>query len=96
MSQGGKPDVYAALASNFCYGRCFLITESGKMGIGPSASKVGDSVALLSSGGVPYIIRRDGDNWLMVGESHVHGVMSGEAIEDYLVGRLRMEELNFH
>ncbi|KAH6842018.1 HET domain-containing protein [Alternaria alternata] len=96
MSQGGEPAVYAALAGNFCYSRCFLITENGHMGIGPSASEIGDNVAVIPGGGVPYIIRRERDYWLFVGESYVHGVMSGEAIEDYLVGRIPMEELSFH
>jgi hypothetical protein len=96
MSQGGEPGMYSALASNFCYSRCFLLTETGKMAIGPSDSKVGDSVAVIPGGGVPYIIRHESDHWLLVGESYVHGVMSGEAVEDYHGGRLRMEEFDFH
>ncbi|EMD93593.1 hypothetical protein COCHEDRAFT_1212288 [Bipolaris maydis C5] len=68
-SENGEPEQYAALARNFCYGRCFFITSAGRMGIGPSDSKVNDTVAIIPGGGVPYIIRPEADDWLFVGES---------------------------
>ncbi|KAK7959733.1 uncharacterized protein PG986_004587 [Apiospora aurea] len=48
---------YVALARNFCFNRTFLITTDGKMGLGPSAAQSGDTVAVISGGGVPFVLR---------------------------------------
>lgn len=74
----GDATQYAALARNFCYARAFLVTATGRMGIGPSDSQLGDSVAEIPGGGVPYLLRPNGEAWTFVGEAYVYGVMSGE------------------
>lgn len=50
------------------------------MGIGPSDSRIGGTVAIIPGGGVPYIIRQQGSSWVLVGESYIHGLMDGEAV----------------
>jgi hypothetical protein len=94
-SESGDPDEYAALARNFCYSRCFFITLAGRMGIGPSDSKVNDIIAVIPGGGVPYIIRPEGSDWLLVGESYVHGVMRGELVQEHIRGGIQMGALSF-
>lgn len=81
FSDGGESEEYAVLARNYCFNRCFIMTSAGRMGIGPSDTCVGDTVAITFGGGVPYIIRPRGASWDFVGESYVQGLMNGEAIQ---------------
>jgi hypothetical protein len=78
---GGDSTQFAALARNFCYARSFLITKSERMGIGPSDSRVDDSIAVIPGGGVPYLLRPDGEAWTFVGEAYLNGIMDGEVVE---------------
>jgi hypothetical protein len=52
------------------------------MGLGPEALCVGDVIAVLLGGPVPYVLRPNSDGWSFrfIGETYVHGVMSGEAL----------------
>jgi hypothetical protein len=42
----------------------------------------GDSVAIQLSGKTPYILRQQGEHFLLVGETYVHGLMKGGGLED--------------
>jgi hypothetical protein len=60
------------------------VTEKGRLGLFPRHSEVGDSVCVLASGHVPFLLRaaeesRDG-RFRLVGECFVHGIMEGEAV----------------
>ncbi|KAI1129790.1 hypothetical protein F5Y10DRAFT_237644 [Nemania abortiva] len=81
QSMGGDPQAYAALASNFCLGRKFIATHHGRMGIGPTGTQPGDLIFVLFGGGVPYILRKQESGFLFVGESYIHGLMGGEAVQ---------------
>jgi hypothetical protein len=48
--------------------------------LGPEQTQVGDTVCILLSGRVPYILREVGTGeHLLLGESYLHGIMEGEA-----------------
>jgi len=59
------------------------------MGLGPWDTKVGDKMSVLLGLNVPLIWRgkkediREG--WEVVGEIYVHGIMDGEAIEEWKI-----------
>jgi hypothetical protein len=61
--------------------RAFFFTEKGYMGLGLSSMEEGDLVYVLSGGQVPFILRPAilAEGFSLVGESHVHGIMDGEA-----------------
>ncbi|KAI0855014.1 HET domain-containing protein [Xylaria cubensis] len=81
LSMDGDPEAYAALASNFCLGRKFIVTLEGRMGIGPTGTQPGDLIFVIFGGGVPYILRKQQSGFLFVGESYIHGLMNGEAVQ---------------
>ncbi|UPK95878.1 hypothetical protein LCI18_006813 [Fusarium solani-melongenae] len=56
-------------------------TRDGRMGLGASAAKVGDSIAILQGCNTPMILRRLREGWVIVGECYVHGIMYGEVIQ---------------
>ena len=65
-----------------CKGRRFFTTSKGFMGLAPDIAQVGDKICLISGCCTPFIIRADGPNFCLVGESYVHGVMDGELMSD--------------
>jgi len=77
-------------------GRRFFITKKGYFGFGPESCQVGDLVAVLAGGQVPYIIRpvphlsdmiraTMGPTletcYTILGDSYVHGIMDGEVFD---------------
>ncbi|KAH6703977.1 hypothetical protein BKA61DRAFT_493896 [Leptodontidium sp. MPI-SDFR-AT-0119] len=71
-----------------CHGRSFILTKSGGMGLAPAQTKVGDVVAVLEGGNVPFILRHMEERKTekvpeycsFVGESYIHGIMDGEVM----------------
>ncbi|PVH68035.1 HET domain-containing protein [Cadophora sp. DSE1049] len=93
LSMGGDPESYSSLASNFCLNRRFIITSKGCIGIGPEETQSGDLVSVIFGGGVPYILRKQETGFVFVGESYIHGLMSGEAVQAWQRGDLAEEIL---
>ncbi|KAI1818309.1 putative heterokaryon incompatibility protein [Poronia punctata] len=71
---------FANISGVYTRERMFAVTERGYMGIVPPYSKVGDKVCIISGGQVPFLLRRVGDKWNLVGESYFHGMMDGEML----------------
>jgi hypothetical protein len=71
--------------SNLCggnSGRVIILTSQGYMGLAPEATKKGDSIALLKGGKLPFVVRREEENWVIVGSCYIHGIMNGEDFDD--------------
>ncbi|TLS20637.1 uncharacterized protein PpBr36_11062 [Pyricularia pennisetigena] len=56
-SSGGVTDRYKMLAANYCFKRSFILTSTGRLGIGPETTDPGDVVSVILGGGVPYIFK---------------------------------------
>ncbi|KAL4725655.1 hypothetical protein ACLX1H_007805 [Fusarium chlamydosporum] len=95
LQPGRNPKQYVNLASNYCFFRSFIVSSTGKMGLGPSETRVGDSICVLFGGGVPYVVRSQGTKKALVGELYLEGVMSGEAIKLYNQNNFKEEVFNF-
>jgi hypothetical protein len=64
------------------FGRRFMWTEDGKMGLVPAAAEVNDKICVFFGGQVLYIIREvDEGKHEFIGECYVHGLMDGEALD---------------
>ncbi|KAH6675372.1 heterokaryon incompatibility protein-domain-containing protein [Plectosphaerella plurivora] len=64
-----------------CKGRAFFTTKEGYVGIGPRTMRPGDTVDVLLGCDVPLILRERLDSKTeIIGDSYVHGLMSGEAM----------------
>jgi hypothetical protein len=76
--------------------RRFFRTGEGYYGIGPLIIKEGDVVCVLLGGRTPFILRRVGDDYSLVGECYVHGFMHGEAIDMMERGERELENFCIH
>ncbi|RYP50283.1 hypothetical protein DL768_004166 [Monosporascus sp. mg162] len=81
--------------ANSIPGRRFFVTRLGFIGRGPLGLRVGDVVAVLLGGKVPFILRPSKLNcgYIMIGEAYVHGIMEGEVIEGLQEGTQNLQEL---
>jgi hypothetical protein len=78
------------LAYNFSYPETRLfVTKRKYIGVGPLSIREGDSVFLLPSANVPFILSQEKKHvntedqlrrFSLVGEAYVHGIMHGEAL----------------
>ncbi|KAH8769679.1 heterokaryon incompatibility protein-domain-containing protein [Hyaloscypha sp. PMI_1271] len=86
IANGKSVDEIYWAASRFCTGRKVFCTKQGTLGLGPALLREGDLCCILFGARVPFILRRVRDNYQLVGESYVHGIMKGEAVVDWMIG----------
>lgn len=80
---------YAAAVQRMTTGRCMFATESGRIGLGPADTRIGDRVCVFFYCPTPYILSKSGDIEHFVGETYVHDLMldRGEVQEQrFLIG----------
>jgi hypothetical protein len=63
-----------------CLKRRFFVIGTGSVGIGPCCVQPGDVVTVLRGGRTPFVLRKKGDGYWLLGEAYVHGMMDGEAV----------------
>ena len=67
-----------------CNNRSLFITDNGLLGLGPGSAQEGDLLTHLCTAHVPYLVRRvpDAQNFSLVGECYVHGIMKLDVLHD--------------
>lgn len=60
--------------------RKLFSTASGMRGVGPREMLPGDRVCVLYGANMPFVLRRQGDGYVVVGECYVYDLMHGEAV----------------
>lgn len=78
QAKGSKFSNYSIVAE----GRSLCMTQSGRLCLAPSKTRIGDSVAIFYGGKTAYILRPVGDDFELLGEAYVHGLMKGEALNE--------------
>ncbi|MCJ1390770.1 hypothetical protein MMC18_003631 [Xylographa bjoerkii] len=69
-------------AERYALGRRFFVSEKGYLGLCPAESRVGDRIAVMVDGNIPFVLRDEEEGYSAVGEAHVQGVMNGEALKE--------------
>jgi hypothetical protein len=66
-----------------------FITGDGRMGLGPTFTRIGDEVTVLFRGRVPYVLRRQSDHHILLGDCYIHDddIMFGKTTEAVRHGR---------
>jgi hypothetical protein len=57
--------------------RALYRMERGYLGLGPRSAECGDEVWLLQGARVPFVLRKNGEKFKLVGETYLHGFMDG-------------------
>lgn len=71
---------YIRAFDTFSKGRYFCVTKRGYLGWVPEAAQVGDLVYAVRWSRIPYVLRRLGSTYTLVGDSYIHQHMSGETL----------------
>ena len=59
--------------------RKLVLTRCGYLSLVHGLAEPGDVIVILDGGDTPFVIRKREENWELIGECYVHGVMNGEA-----------------
>jgi len=65
-------------AMRLLHSRRPFISSAGLVGLAPSYVETGDMICIFLGGNVPYLLRKYGKTYILVGEIYVHGIMYGE------------------
>jgi len=60
-------------------------TETGRLAQVPYGTEVGDVLAIFRGSEVPFVLRKHGDAYRLLGACYVHGVMDGQLCENIVV-----------
>jgi hypothetical protein len=72
-----------------CIGRRLFVCENGFLGLGPAVMKAGDVLYVLEGADVSFVLSKPmetRDEFWLVGEAYVEGLMEGEGVEAVLEG----------
>jgi hypothetical protein len=75
-----KPTTFSTLLMNRCRGRRFCLTRDQRVGQVPVESQIGDEICILRGLRVPFVVRQEGDKYLLIGECYIDGLMYEEAL----------------
>ena len=78
----------------YTYARTLILTKKGYLGLGPTKARKGDFVCILYGCSVPVILRKEDQGHEFVGESYIHGLMDGAAVNQQSL-RDTLEEREF-
>lgn len=74
---------YLTALQDTLHGWRFAVTKQGYVGTVPKLAELGDVVAIMKGGRVPFILKRSLTRpgaFRLVGECYIHGMMNGEAL----------------
>lgn len=70
----------------YALGRRFFVSGDGYFGLAPPNARKGDRVAVLCGTETPFLLQKTDSAFQVVGESYVHGLMNGEAVDEWRLG----------
>jgi hypothetical protein len=70
------------------YHKTFLVTRDGYMGTCPRWAEAGDSVVLIAGLQLPFIVRKAGEHYRLIGPAYIEGIMDGERWDERETGTL--------
>jgi hypothetical protein len=62
-------------------GKRVVRTRTGYLALVPRAVQMGDKIAVLKGGPMPFLLRPSGAGFSLIGDCYVHGIMKGEAVQ---------------
>ena len=76
-------------------GRTMFSINKGYFGVGPLGTQSGDIVSVIWGCGIPVVLRKVDDHWVLIGPCFVLGLMDGEARKSFEAGKRKERVFNF-
>ena len=79
----------------FSDNRVFICTKAGRFGLAPLLAQPGGLCCAFLGTKVPFILLPLGEKfrYKVIGESYIHGIMRGEAVEMLQEGKFKEEDI---
>ncbi|KAH8598609.1 heterokaryon incompatibility protein-domain-containing protein [Bisporella sp. PMI_857] len=75
--------LYAPQMASRLNGKRIFVTSNGYLGLGSEYVEPGDVVVIILGAKMPFVLRKaEGQTFMLIGESYVHGIMDGEVMND--------------
>ncbi|KAH7383564.1 heterokaryon incompatibility protein-domain-containing protein [Cadophora sp. MPI-SDFR-AT-0126] len=84
-------DLESRLLLDSAWSSLFFFSSNGFMGITRENIQIGDSICILFGAQTPFILRKQGEGYILIGECYVDGIMEGEAMKEYSEGKYKKE-----
>lgn len=65
-----------------CANRRLIKTNSRYLGLAPRQARAGDHIVLIAGSQAPFVLRKAGNDYQIVGDCYLHGMMNGEIWEE--------------
>lgn len=92
LNNEGWADLWRVKAVMKATDRRFVITSNGYYALCPRLVEKGDLVVVLMGCTTPFILRPFGENYHLVGECYVHGIMQGQALSMLEKGHMTLTD----
>ncbi|CZR69630.1 uncharacterized protein PAC_19530 [Phialocephala subalpina] len=69
----------------------FVVLHEGYIGLAPGNVRVGDLVCIIFGCRLPVVLRKEDGRYIFIGSCYVHGIMDGEAMDQFQGGKLKGE-----
>ncbi|KAK8031355.1 heterokaryon incompatibility het-6 [Apiospora arundinis] len=94
IAPGDRRKILQERCESRMMGRCFFITEEGKMGMGTGFLEVEDIICVPLGCCTPVVLRPEGKDgeYRLVGDCYVDGYMDGEAVQEWENDGRKLEE----
>jgi hypothetical protein len=79
--------------AGYCWDRRFFLSSDGRMGLAPSEAEEEDLLCVPLGCPCPMVLTKVGNEYVVLGEAYVDGLMYGEALELADRGELKVEEV---
>ena len=76
------------------HNRCFFVTETGYIGLGPSNLTPGDTLVVVRGAKHPFVLRKCQDGFNLLGSSYIQGIMDGELAASKLAAGEEVEHFD--
>lgn len=73
-------------------GRKYFVSNYDYIGLVPEATQEGDMICIFMGGKTPFVVRPVGEHYQLIGASYVHGIMYGEAMEQFITQGWEMQD----
>jgi hypothetical protein len=94
---GGSKAQFLVEAAIRTANRTVILTDDGNLGIATKKAKIGDEVWIFMGASTPFILRKSEENGgdkqvrRLIRAAYVHGVMKGEAMDDFEKGKYELQ-----
>lgn len=89
-----RPNLRSSLITMSRHWR-FFCSPQGFAGMVPANSRISDRLCVLIGASVPFVLRKQQQHYIIIGEAYVHGFMYGHAIDLMYKGE-REKEILIH